>query len=204
MALFGPVRQLKQLQTLVFKGFQLFNQGSARIESRSRFLPITWNFGKTLVTSNVYFKSDSNKSKSFVNHRCPYCEMDLSCKMSLDNHIAKCLNDRNFKDSEFEAFVQKEIMLDNHMKRKRLMKRMEVFLTRRFLEPDIPAYPIKVPLKDPNNISKKIPRRFQKRSPRRFPNRKISAVHLKLKPSECDFCSESFVHQQQLEYQHQD
>ena len=114
------------------------------------------------------------------------------------------------------------VMLDNHMKRKHLMKMMEIFLTRGFLEPDIPAYPIKVPLKDPNNISKKIPRRFQKslprrfhrrasrkfirkspkmspkRSPRRFPNRKISAVHLKPKP-ECEVCGECFAHQHVLD-----
>ena len=80
MALFLPVRQLKKLQTLALKRFQLFNQGSVRIEPSYTFLPVTWNFVKSFVTSKVYFKSDSNKSKSFVNHRCPYCELDLSCK----------------------------------------------------------------------------------------------------------------------------
>ena len=66
MALFRPARQLKQLQTLVLKRSQLFNQGVLRIEPSSRFLPIFWNFGKTLVTSKVYFKSDDDKSKSLV------------------------------------------------------------------------------------------------------------------------------------------
>ena len=67
MALFRPARQLKQLQTFILKRSQVFNQGVQRSESRSKFLPIFWNFGKTLVTSKVYFKSDSDKSKSLVN-----------------------------------------------------------------------------------------------------------------------------------------
>ena len=208
MASFRPAGQLKQLQTLVLKRFQLFNQGSPRIEPRYTFLPVTWNFAKTFVTSKVYFKSDSDKSKSLVNHRCPYCEMDLSCKSSLDQHIAKCLEYRNFKDSKIEAFVQKEIM-----KRKRL------FYLARVFELDKSVDPIKVPNKVPHKIPKKIPRRSQKRlprrlhrkspkmspkrsprrSPRRFPNRKISAISLKPKPSECDVCGECFAQQAHLD-----
>ena len=121
--------------------------------------------------------------------------MDLSCKSSLDQHIAKCLEYRNFKDSKIEAFVQKEIM-----KRKRL------FYLARVFELDKSVDPIKVPHKVSNKIPKKflrrsqkrLPRRFHrrairkffrkspkmspKRSPRRFP--KISAVNLKPKPKQ--------------------
>jgi len=76
MALFRPARQLKQLQSLVFKRFQLFNQGNLSIQQRSRFLPVTWNFVKTVVTSNVYFKSDTNKSKSLVNKNYKIAELE--------------------------------------------------------------------------------------------------------------------------------
>ena len=93
--------------------------------------------------------------------------------MSLYQHIAKCLNDRNFKDSELEAFVQKEIMLENHMKRKLLIKIHDIYLASAlepviFADPDIFADPIIVPHMVPHKIPKKFPRRFQKRLPRHY------------------------------------
>ena len=106
------------LRKLLLNKPQLFYQVTHGIKPKFNLVPpLTWNFGKTLVTSNVYFKSDNDKSKSLVNqnenkiaetkeieegdeslilvnpktkrYECPYegCSKNYSNRSNLNRHI---------------------------------------------------------------------------------------------------------------------
>ena len=108
------------LRKLLLNKPQLFYQVTHGIKPKFNLVPpLTWNFGKTLVTSNVYFKSDNDKSKSLVNqnenkiaetkeieekdkplilmnpktkrYECPYegCSKSYTTNSNLQTHIKK-------------------------------------------------------------------------------------------------------------------
>ena len=201
MAFFQPARQLKQLQTLVFKRFQLFNQGNLSIQPRSRFVPVTWNFVKTLVTSNVYFKSDSNKSKSLVNQN----EIKISeleeCEEEDETLILVDLKTKRYK-CKYEGCSKSYTTkgnLDRHIKHKHLNFK-----------------PHKCHYEDcsesftyPSELQRHIEEAHTKpykceQCDKRFGRQEnldqhISDVHLKLKPFECDVCGECFAQKATLD-----
>ena len=100
------LQQIRRLSTLVLNKPQLFHKGIQRVFLKTDLLPFTWYLGKTLVTTNVYFKNDKGKSKSLVTkndtkitkkkkkvpkgeemEECPQCNERFQNSCELEEHI---------------------------------------------------------------------------------------------------------------------